>query len=298
MRYLLPALLLASLGQPIELQAQALNLVKNGDFSANTIAPWKASGFALNPALEKLNTSGTGTSVAYACNPGGQSGRPPFPPHVIQQVNMLLLPVVHELSFDMAVVMPQFSLTPLTPTVEAFLGKRRLYSMSFPLTGKSPRRMRACVRFPQTIAGIETLRIEINWASVARANFTPRVYIDNVRLWHAGSPTFCIDGERRLNSAMQFRVVGSPSSAFVIFLAAKLAPKPLSFPGITGMFRLDLLTLFPILNGVTNTQGEFKITLPVPKVPGLGGLPLYWQGVEITTTGASFGLESLQGFYD
>ena len=296
MRTLIPVLLLAVLGKPGELQAQ--NLVKNGDFSATTIAPWTSSGFALNPGLEKFNTSGTATSVAYANNPGGRTGPPPFPPHILQQGKILLVPVVHELSFDLAAFIPRISFTAAVPKVEVFIDKLRIFTMTFSRIGVNPRRLRPCIRFTPTITGVKTLRFEFSWAGVARASFTPRVYLDNVSLRRTSNPTFCIRGERRLGTTVEFGVQGSPKAAFVIFLAAKLAARPLAIPGIAGLFRLDLSTVLPILSGTTDRNGAFTVRLPIPKIPGLGGKPLFWQGIEITNSAASFGLESLQGFYD
>ncbi len=233
-------------GQP-DLAAQ--NLVKNGNFSGSTLAPWTASGFAGTPQVETYNTSGTGVSHCYALNPGGQSGRPPFPPHVLKQTGIVFVPLLHELSFDLAATIPPMSMTAAVPKVEVFVGKQRIYSKSFTWRGPNPKRLRACIRYTPTIPGQKDLSFEFSFAGLVRANFTPRVFIDNIDLRRANNPTFCMQGERRLGAAIEFAVTGTPLAAFVVFLSPKLSAQPIPVPGATGAFRLVVVTFVPILVG-------------------------------------------------
>jgi len=53
----------------------------------------------------------------------------------------------------------------------------------------------------------------------------------------------------------------------------------------------------PFLSGALDANGQFAVSLTIPDLAGLVGVPLYWQGVQVSSQGNGFGWESQQAFY-
>lgn len=272
------------------------NLVVNGDFSATTIAPWTASGYALNPGLTKFNVDGTGSSQCYAARPGGQGG-PPFLPHKLEQpVNWL--PVSYDLTIDVAHVASLLSVSLVQGQVQVFAGSQSVSSFRFTVSRlrRTTQRVRLCARFKPTTIGRGTLRIELGYQGNATST-SPQLLIDNVDLRRSRDARFCILGDRILGQQVGFEVTGAPAAAFLVLLSPSELPNPIKIPGIDGEFALGLQVLIPFLQGALDSGGSFKVNLPIPNLSGLSGTRLYWQALQIATSGASLGWHSQQAFY-
>ena len=271
----------------------------NGDFSSPVLAPWTASGYAANARVEKYDVSGVGANAAYGCEPGGASGRPPFPPHVLQQAGVIAVPIEHELSLDIAAKLSLLSVTATRADGDGLSWTAEDRERHLPRSSARAPSARGSVRASSPAqAGTQTLRIEIDYQGLVRPNMSPRVWVDNVQLLRATRPSFSMRGERRLGTKIEFWLEGTPSSAFVLFLAGAPAPTPLAIPGILGTFELDLLTTLPLLSGALDAQGAFAQSFAIPQVSGFAGLPLRWQALEFGKQTPSLGPSSLQAFYN
>jgi hypothetical protein len=278
--------------------AAAQNLVQNGDFSAATIAPWVASNYAVTPGLETYDTSGTGQSQAYACNPGGQTTTPPFPKHVIEQT-VTVAPILYELTLDVASTVVPSSTVAALPIVTVYLDNQVIVSKNFLNTTarRAVMRERLAVRFTPQAAGPRQLKVEFTFNGLAGVGRSPRVYVDNVDLRLRRDPFYAVRGERLLGASVAFEVAGTANAAYLVYLAPKKLPAPVTIPGFTGQLALDPSILILFLGGALDAQGSFKVTLPIPLITGLAGVPLHWQGIQLIAAGQGFGWESTQGFY-
>ena len=274
----------------------AQNLVQNGDFEGKSLAPWSVSGHAYQPQVESYDTAGRGPSASFACSPGLQSNTSPQNPLVLSQGGIVATPLLHELSFDLAVFVKPTIFSARLPQIDVFLGNSKLPAPQVAFTRPNPKRLRACVRFTPTVAGATALRFSISYQGLANSN-APRVYLDNVSLRRATNPSFCMQGERKLGGSTQLQVDGSPSAAFVIFLAAGASPAPIPLPGFIGALEIDPLTAQPFVSGALDASGTWSQKLTIPNLTGLAGIPIHWQGLEVGAMGASFGVPSVMAFY-
>jgi len=265
------------------------NLVKNGDFEATQLTPWTQSGPGVNPGVFSFDTNGTGLSRSYAVNPGSNQV------HSITQT-VVIAPIPYEFSLDAAVQAGSSAFSIRLPTVTIKLGTATVTSHQFVASRQNPTRRRLCARITPKQAGPQSLTIEFLYPSPANAG-SPRAYVDNVDLRVALDPTFCISGERSLGMAMSFDVQGAANAPFVVFVAPKLLPNPIQIPGIGGALELDPTLLVPLLTGKLDASGSFSLSVTVPSIAGLAGVPLFWQGLEVDSTGPALGWASLIGFY-
>lgn len=283
---------------PSVLAAQSQNFVRNGDFEASTIAPWTMTGYALNPGLQRTDVDGTGNSQCYAATPGRQTNSGSFPTHRLEQT-VTLAPVPYELGFDLAQTGQTISFSPQPPSLTVFVGGQQVTSAAFPANRlrRSILRMRVCARFKPTSAGSHTLSLQMFFQGNAVGNGF-RFHVDNVVLRLARDPMFCIAGDRILGQQVRFEVTGAPSAGFLVWLSTGLLPQPIKVPGIQGEFALGLQLLIPFLSGALDTAGGFNTTLPIPAIPALSGRRLFWQGLQVQASGASFGWNVMQAFYN
>ena len=124
--------------------ASSQNLLKNGDFEARALSPWRTAGYGLNPGVVSFNTDGTGVSRSYAVNPGGRANNQNVPHVIGQTVN--IAPVPYEVTLDVAVVARPTAINPSVPVVRVLLGTQILMTQNF-----SPARFNERSTFPKTV---------------------------------------------------------------------------------------------------------------------------------------------------
>lgn len=287
------AILLA--GVLLSAAGSAQNLVRNGDFSSATLAPWTTTGFGLSPGVTQLDVDGTGLSRCYSVIPGGMTNAGPFPPHKLMQP-MTLIPIDYALSFDLSQGGAALSIAPAAPRIRVLVGTQVVTQYVFRAVRRTLRRERICLTFRPLVAGPTNFTIEFEYRAAARATGY-RFAVDNIDLRLARQPQFCIRGERILGNAASFEISGAASSATVLFLSPARAPTPITISGWTGQLELDLRSLIVFFAAPLDTSGAFQVSLPVPRLNSLAGVPLHWQAVQITNATKGFGWASQQAFY-
>lgn len=271
--------------------AEAQNFVTNGDFSGATIAPWTASGSAVGAGLTSFDVNGAGASQCYAARPGGT-----VPHRLDQPVNWL--PIVYELTMDVAHVPPTLSNSLVLGRVDVFAGNQVVASVQFTVSRlrRTLQRARLCARFKPTTTGRGTIGVALGYRGNATTS-SPRLLIDNVELRPSRDAQFCIVGDRILGQSVSFEVTGEASAAFLVLLSPTELPTKIKIPGIGGEFALGLQILIPFLQGALDQSGRFAQSLTIPNLQGIAGTKLYWQALQVATSGASLGWHSQQAFY-
>ena len=286
------------------LPGQVKNFVTNGDFSRvdpnGMPSGWTASGYCVHPGVEKFDTSGLGTSQAFACNPGGKSSPPPCPPYVLQQ-NVLVVPgIAFEFSADIAAWFDGGSANSDAGTFEAYLDGVLLDRVAFGrILRKEVKRNRLGARVVPKRGGQVVLKFTFHRRYTTDKN-TPRSFIDNVTLRITPDPVFTITGDRKLGGTVTMETMGAPGAAFLIFLSPKLGPAPngIPIPGILGAWYLDPARFFPIHSGTLDAKtGMDSWNLPVPNLPELHRVPLWFQGFQASGARFSLGLANNLGFH-
>ena len=278
----------------------AQHLVANGDFESGTTG-WTFSGYTLNPKVMNYNTTGTGASKSFSNRPGSRGNTsPPGGSYTMEQKVVLTQGLPYLLTADIAVA----NTVPLTNIdagnfefwVDGKLLKRVKFGGIFP---NQIERRQVCIRFTPQATGSKQFKVVFSRAWGARVA-TPRHHIDNIVMLRAPrSPLICPRGERKIGGALKVDIYGTAGNRFALFVAAQKA-LPAPIPGFTGNWHLPLPPLsLPVLFQKFDSAGSFTLQVPLtPSTAGAAaGVPLYWQGIEATSTSLSLGTLSSFGVY-
>ena len=256
----------------------AQNFVTNGDFSGG-LAGWTETGFSVNPGIETFDVTGLGASQAYGCHHGGQAVPPPYPSNTIEQTVTIPSGVPLEFTADLAVDHPTTGNGDAGTFWVTVGGVEVARSVLGAYEVGTTMRARLAGRYVPTVGGAQLLQVHFTRSFLA-ATRTPRVRIDNLRLFVALGPTFCLQGNRRLNTTVQVDVFGKANSAFGMFLSAARTGG-LQVPGIQGTLFLDPATLVVFFTGAFDANGAFTTNVTIPDDQGLLLAPLYVQGLHV-----------------
>jgi len=279
----------------------AQNLVTNGNFESNNTNGWTFTGYAVNPKVMNYNTTGAGASLSFSNRPGSKAKTtPPGGSYTMEQKVAVIQGLPHLLTADIAVA----NTLPLTNVdagnfefwVDSKLLKRVKFGSIFP---NQIERKQVCIRFTPTASGSKQFKVVFSRAWGAQLG-TPRHHIDNiVMLRTPSSPIICPRNERKIGGNLTVDIYGAAGNRFAVFLAASQAlPAPL--PGFTGNWHLPLPPLsVPVLFQNFDSTGayRFQVALTQASAGAVAGIPLYWQGIEATSSSLSLGTLSSFGVY-
>jgi Protein of unknown function (DUF1565) len=94
------------------------------------------------------------------------------------------------------------------------------------------------------------------------------------------------EGVPRLGKKIHIGMIGSPSSAVMLAVALASIP-PVTLPGISGSFRIDLSAAGIILGLTTNARGTNRQQVTIPTNIALLGLRVYIQNLDVKTAALS-----------
>jgi hypothetical protein len=278
---LLALLLTASLGT---LPAQGFNWITNGDFTG-TLAPWTMGGaYSVNPGLEAFDTTGRGVSDSFGVNAGGQVFAPPHAPNTIEQPIILVQGLVYEFRADLSGGRPG------APTVaNAHIGRvwvevDNIEIARVDLLDYDPietKRAQIVGRHVGHTTGTVVLRIFFQRDYIA-GSANPRMNLDNVSFHDVVGPTYWLEGNREIGTAVAQRVRGEPVSLFATFVALGEIPGGVPIPGIGGLLGIDPLTAITLGAGLTDAAGAGSIPFAVPADPVFTTTPLFYQAVGVS----------------
>jgi len=276
------------------LSAPALGqeLVVNGDFS-NQLSGWSGSGpgkLLGTNGLTSLDVNGQGASPCFGLHPGGNTFNPPHPPYKLAtKVGAMVPGRTYEVTIDVAAVAKVGQAQ--GGMIEAWVAGTKVAEWTR-FSGNIPAgtfRDRLCGRFKYRGAvGAQTLEVHLARPLYVWHNRSPQFFIDNVSLRPTAGPTLCHVGERSIGGKLALEVHGEAAAAVAVFLAPKTM-NPVQVPGISGALELDLVSLSFLLAGPLDAKGMLSASFPIPNVAALQGMPIWWQGLQITKTGAAFG---------
>lgn len=271
--------------------------VTNGDFTT-TLTPWVLGGaYSVNPGLETgWDTTGRGASDCFGVNAGGQVTPSPYPPNTIEQQILMIQGLTYEVRADAS------GSRTAAPTVNnADIGTiwievdnvevARLAFGSYTnngLPGGEVKRAQICGRFTPATTGQVTLKIFFQRQYLGGAA-NPRMNLDNVSIRDVAGPTYWIEGNRKIGTTLNHQVRGTPNALFGTFIAAGENPAGVSFPGIGGLWFLDLPTTTTLVLGVLDANGQATFARTIPNNPAYLSTPLFYQAAEWTTA-IQFGL--------
>ncbi len=263
------------------------NWVVNGDFS-NGLTGWTGSGPGNNPKVENFMTDGLKASPAFAINAGGKIFKPPHAPYILKQTVLAIPGVTYEVVMDVAITGTRSNVQ--AGIFEIKFGGKSVAKRDFGrFTGGTTPRDRLCARFTLTKGGPSTFQVEISRPRFIFSTSTPRHYIDNIKLQIVGGPSFCVRGDRKLGGTNTWEVGGNPKALFVLFVSPKLLPKPVSVPGYSGVFALDVGTTLVVNSGALDATGINQTSFTMPNLTVLDKLPLYFEALTIGPKGRLFG---------
>lgn len=274
-------------------QAQ-MNFVKNGDFSQG-MKFWTGSGPGGNPKVENFDTTGCGANPAFAINPGGNTYNPPHPPYILKQ-NIVIPKVKLEMTLDVCLKGP--STNAQWGIIEVKIGGTKVVSWTKYAGRNSPGTYREHLTFVFTPPkpGPQDLELLLSRPKYIWSSRTPRMYIDNINLTIHYPPSLYVKTERKLGGLLMMDLLGSPSSAAILALSTTKGTG-LSIPGFNGTFWLNPARFWIIAMGQFNSSGSFSVKFPIPNLPAITGIPLWFEGIEVGTTSGSFGLAHSLCFY-
>lgn len=278
--------------------AQGTELVANGSFTS-TLAPWvMGGGYAVNPGLESgWNTTGMGASDSFGAQPGGQGGTAPYPPVTIEQQVLVVQGTTYEFRCDASgaqPTMPTYSNGDIG-TIWVEVDQVEIARLAFGsyayngLPGGQVKRAQLCARFQPTTSGYVTLRLSMQRPYLAIWS-TPRINIDNVSIRDVVGPTYWIEGNRHLATTLQHRVATAPGALFGVFVAVAENPPGVPFPGIQGLWYLDLPTTTLLGFGTADAAGLGSVAVAVPNDPLFLTTPLWYQAAAVPA-GIQFGYD-------
>jgi hypothetical protein len=279
----------------------AQNLVTNGSFESNNTNGWTFTGYTVKPQVMKYNTTGTGASLSFSNRPGSKATTtPPGGSYTMEQKVAVIQGLPYLLTADIAVA----NTLPLTNVdagnFEFWVDGKRLNRVKFgSIMPKQVERRQVCIRFTPTSTGSKPLKVVFSRAWGAQLG-TPRHHIDNILMLRTPrSPILCPRTERKIGGNLTLDIYGGAGNRFAVFLAATRAlPAPL--PGFTGNWSLPLPPLsVPVLFNNFDSTGahRFQLALTQSNAGAVAGVPLYWQGIEATSTSLSLGTLSSFGVY-
>jgi len=278
MRTLLSASALLALS--LSLPAQGQEWVANGGFDG-TLTPWLLGGaYSVNPGLEiGWDTTGMGASDSFGVNAGGQQTPSPYPPNTLEQDILVIQGLTYEFRCDAS------GARPAAPTVaNADIGtiwvevdnvEVARFAFGSYAVGQT-KRAQIVGRFSPQTTGIVPLRIFFQRQFLGGAA-NPRMNIDNVSIKDVVGPTYWIQGNRPLNTTQSHQIRGEASALFGTFAALGESPIGLQFPGVTGLWLLDLGTSTTLAFGTTDASGVGSTTLAIPNNPLFLSTPLFFQ---------------------
>ena len=159
-------------------------------------------------------------------------------------------------------------------------------------------RRQVCIRFTPPASGSKLLQIGFkrDWGAQA---LTPRSHIDNITITRLPrSPLICPRLERKIGGTLTLDLHGQPAAAYAVFVSGTTIA-PLSIPGFVGTWSLGLPPQsMVILVGALDATGAHQQVVPLPPVlGGLAGVPLHWQGIEVTKSVLTLGHRADFGIY-
>ncbi|MCB9888659.1 MAG: hypothetical protein H6836_03710 [Planctomycetes bacterium] len=279
----------------------AQNLVTNGDFNSGNSNGWTFAGYTLGAAVDMFDTNGIGSSNCFNCRPGGQVTPPPYAPNSMAQNVLVIQGIEHLFTCDLA----NSRLVNLSNadggTVEVYVDNVLVARHAFGnYVSGSTNRNRLCARFTPTATGQKELKITFhrNYLTSTGTNPTPTVYIDNISLIASPNlPVLCPRGERKVGTTMNLEVSGTANAQFALFVSPAALSSGFQIPGFGGLWWLGN-PLLQVVNGLPLDAGGLNtLNLPVPNVPGLAGLPLYWQAIQASGSTVTVGELALFGVY-
>ncbi len=263
------------------------NWVVNGDFSKG-LTGWTGSGPGNNPKVETFMTDGLKASPAFGINAGGKIYNPPHAPYILQQRIPAIPGVTYEVVMDVAITGSRSNAQ--AGIFEIKFGGKSVAKRDFGrFSGRVVLRDRLCARFTLTKGGPTTFQVEISRPRYIYSSSTPRHYIDNIKLQIVTGPTFCVRGDRVLGKTNVWEVGGKPKDLFVVFVAPKLLPKPVSVPGYNGVFALDVASTLVLYSGALDASGLHQLKFTMPNIAALDKAPLYFEALGIGSGGRIFG---------
>lgn len=278
MRNLLSASTLLALS--LSLAAQNQEWVTNGGFDG-TLTPWVLGGaYSVNPGLEiGWNTTGMGASDSFGVNAGGQTTPSPYPPNTLEQDILVIQGLTYEFRCDAS------GARPAAPTVgNADIGtiwvevdnvEVARFAFGSYVVGQT-KRAQIVGRFSPQTTGFVPLRIFFQRQFLGGAA-NPRMNIDNVSVKDVVGPTYWIQGNRPLGVTQSHQIRGEANALFATFTALGEFPTGAAFPGIGGLWFLDLGTTTTLAFGTTDNNGAGAASLAIPNNPLFLSTPLYYQ---------------------
>jgi len=283
---LLACVAIATFSAPVLCQ----ELIQNGDFSSQ-LTGWTGSGpgqLIGTNGLTSYDVNAQGSNACFGMRPGGNSYNPPHAPYKLTtSVQPMITSLYYEVNLDVAVTTPNANAQ--GGIIEVWIaGKKVAEWTRFVGSIKAGSyRDRLCGRFQYTgPAGKQTVEFHIARPRYIWSSRTPVFYIDNISLQRTNDPVVCWVGERAIGTSMTIAIHGEASAAVALFIAGKNI-NPISIPGITGSWELDLASFAFLMSGALNTSGTLSASVPIPNVSALAGKPLWWQGLQIGKNGAS-----------
>jgi hypothetical protein len=278
-------LLLASftlLALPLAAQEPAHNKVTNGTFTG-TLVPWvMGGGYSVNPGLESgIDVTGLGVSDSFGVNAGGQVTPPPYPPNTLEQ--NVTLDHGGEYEFRMDAIGYRNSTTNNADigTIWVEFNSVEIARFAFgSYTSPEQKRAQLCSRFTVASGGTYVLKIYFQRAFLGGAA-NPRMNIDNVRIDHDTTPTFCMLGNRRLGGNVTLRVDGYASAPYAVFLAPTRLAGGVAIPGFGGLLHLDPTTVVLFVSGQLDGSGTASTPFGIPNIAALLTNPLHYQAVTV-----------------
>ena len=275
-----------------------VNLVTNGDFQSGNTNGWTLRGHAQLPGVMSFDTTGIGASLGFSLRPGCRANQAPPCVYSMEQDVLLVKGAKYLLTADIAMINTEVLHAVDGGRIQFHADGVMLKKVQFGNPyAKIIRRQRVCIRFSPVSSGSRPLRISFdrNWG--ARA-LTPRHHIDNIRLVIAPrQPILCPRGERKVgaNTSLRLDSYGTPSARFGAFVAFGARP-PIVVPGLVGTWSLGSPNLL-VFAGLFDSGGAHSISIPLAVAASLAGVPLHWQGVEVTGRTGSIGEPAQFGVY-
>ena len=288
MRHLFAAALTALLS----LTATAQNeWVTNGEFTT-TMSPWVLGGaYSVNPGHEVgWDTTGRGASDCFGVNAGGQVTPSPYPPNTIEQQVLMIQGLTYEFRADASgsrqsnPTVNNADIGTIWVEVDNVVIARLAFGgyTNNGLPGGEVKRAQICGRFTPATTGQVTLKIFFQRQYLGGAA-NPRMNLDNVSIRDVAGPTYWIQGNRKIGTTVTHQVRGTPNALFGTFVAAGENPTGTSFPGIGGLWFLDLATTTTLALGVMDGSGAGSFSRAIPADPVFLSTPLFYQAAEWTT---------------
>jgi hypothetical protein len=220
-----------------------------------------------------------GASDSFGVNAGGQTTPSPYPPNTLEQNILVIQGFTYEFRCDAS------GARPAAPTlanadigtlwVEVDNVEIARFAFGNYVPGQT-KRAQIVGRFAPQTTGTVPLRIFFERRFVGGAA-NPRMNIDNVSVKDVVGPTYWIQGNRPLGATQSHAIRGDANALFGTFVALGQNPAGVAFPGVTGLWLLDLATTTTLAFGSTDNNGAGLALLTIPNDPRFLSTPLYFQ---------------------